>query len=34
MTEFDEIFDEQETEETSEVKEEQPYSREDWIKRR
>ena len=34
MTEFDEIFDEQETEEMSEVKEEQPYSKEDWIKRR
>ena len=34
MTEFDEIFDEQETTEAPESKEEQPYSREDWIKRR
>ena len=34
MTEFDEIFDEQENTEAPESKEEQPYSREDWIKRR
>ena len=34
MTEFDEIFDEQETTEMSESKEEQPYSKEDWIKHR
>lgn len=34
MTEFDEIFDEQETEETPESKEEQSYSREDWLKRK
>ena len=34
MTEFDEIFDEQETEEVPEVKEAQTYSKEDWRKQK